>query len=114
MKKRKSPTRPPAPPRAQKSPDSRSRTNTPPTIYVETPSPQRPGDQIPTWSARQKARAHLRNKRGYVYLCWREGKRIRNLYLGKAPRKSPTRPPAPAVARADQLPRSRRARKEPK
>lgn len=35
-------------------------------------------------------RAHLRNKRGYVYLCWREGVRVRNFYLGKAPRKSPT------------------------
>jgi hypothetical protein len=35
-------------------------------------------------------RAHLRNKRGYVYLCWRDGDRVRNFYLGKAPRKSPT------------------------
>jgi hypothetical protein len=44
--------------------------------------------------------AHLRNKRGYVYLCWREGKRVRNFYLGKARKPSPTRsadldPPAP-------------------
>ena len=36
------------------------------------------------------ARAYLRNKRGYVYLCWRDGDRVRNFYLGKAPRKSPT------------------------
>jgi hypothetical protein len=41
--------------------------------------------------------AHLRNKKGYVYLCWREGTRVRNLYLGKAPRKSPT-PAAPIEA----------------
>lgn len=36
------------------------------------------------------ARAHLRNKKGYVYLVWRDGERIRELYLGKAPRCSPT------------------------
>ncbi len=35
-------------------------------------------------------RAHLRNKKGYVYLRWREGKRVRTFYLGKAPRTSPT------------------------
>lgn len=40
--------------------------------------------------------AHLRNKKGYVYLCWRDGDRVRNFYLGKAPRKSPT-PADPAA-----------------
>src|SRR5487761_122032 len=30
--------------------------------------------------------AHLRNKGGYLYLCWREGEHIRNYYLGKARR----------------------------
>ena len=36
------------------------------------------------------SRAHIRNKRGYVYLAWRDGNRVRNFYLGKAPRSSPT------------------------
>jgi hypothetical protein len=34
----------------------------------------------------QYAQAHLRNKRGYVYLTWRDGDRVRTFYLGKAPR----------------------------
>lgn len=46
------------------------------------------------------ARAHLRNKRGYVYLCWREGERVKNYYLGKAPRKCPTDPPRAAAPRS--------------
>jgi len=54
-----------------------------PEIYVALT------EQVHTWSPRM-ARAHLRNKRGYVYLCWREGKRVRNFYLGKSPQKSPT------------------------
>ncbi len=45
-------------------------------------------------------RAHLRNKGGYVYLCWREGERVRNYYLGKAPRKSPTVSSGPGRAGA--------------
>ena len=36
------------------------------------------------------ARAHLRNKRGYVYLSWRDGGQVRTFYLGRAPRKCPT------------------------
>jgi hypothetical protein len=36
------------------------------------------------------AKAHLRNRKGYVYLCWRDGEEFRTFYLGKAPRKSPT------------------------
>jgi hypothetical protein len=36
------------------------------------------------------ARAHLRNRNGYVYLTWRDGQRVRSFYLGKAPRKCPT------------------------
>jgi hypothetical protein len=38
------------------------------------------------------ARAHLRNRKGYVYLTWRDGQRVRSFYLGKAPRKCPTAP----------------------
>jgi hypothetical protein len=37
------------------------------------------------------AKAHLRNKRGYVYLCWRKGRKILTFYLGKQPRSYPTR-----------------------
>lgn len=64
----------------------------PPEIFV------RLTDHVPYAAFHQ---AHLRNKRGYVYLCWREGKRVRNFYLGKARKPSPTRPssahfPAPA------------------
>jgi len=62
------------------------------------------------YSRAMYARAHLRNKRGYVYLCWREGERVRNYYLGKAPRKSPTPgaalpsdPPGGSVRRRRQL-----------
>ena len=46
------------------------------------------------------SRAHLRNKRGYVYLCWREGNRVHNFYLGKAPRSSPTPGPRPTSDRS--------------
>lgn len=56
-------------------------------------------------------RAHLRNKRGYVYLCWREGARVRNFYLGKAPRKSPTLEGSAAGAGELELELQRRARK---
>lgn len=55
----------------------------PPRIYVEVTNNG-------GYGMNAHARAHLRNKRGYVYLCWREGDRVRNYYLGKAPRKSPT------------------------
>jgi hypothetical protein len=53
-------------------------------------------------------RAHLRNKRGYVYLCWREGDRVRNFYLGKAPRKSPT--PRSDIGSSSAAPASSRSR----
>jgi hypothetical protein len=58
------------------------RSNPPPVIYVAT-SPE-------PYHVRELSRAHIRNKRGYVYLAWRDGDRVRNFYLGKAPRKSPT------------------------
>ena len=51
-------------------------------IYILT-------DQQP-YGDRLRARAHLRNKAGYLYLCWREGRRIRSYYLGKAAKSSPT------------------------
>lgn len=36
------------------------------------------------------ARAHLRNRKGYLYLSWRDGRQVREYYLGKAPRNCPT------------------------
>lgn len=41
------------------------------------------------------ARAHLRNRNGYVYLTWRDGARVRSFYLGKTSRKCPTPAAAP-------------------
>lgn len=59
-----------------------SRVNHPPQIYVLL-------EGRASWKA-SYARAHLRNRKGYVYLSWRDGERVRELYLGKAPRKYPT------------------------
>ncbi len=36
-------------------------------------------------------RAHLRNKQGYLYLCWRQSGTVETFYLGKVKQKSPTR-----------------------
>lgn len=36
------------------------------------------------------ARAHLRNKKGDVFLCWKDGNRVRNFYLGRRKQKPPT------------------------
>lgn len=49
----------------------------PPLIYVRTSCFE---------SLQAFARAHLRNKRGYLYLTWRDGAKVRTFYLGKAPR----------------------------
>lgn len=43
--------------------------------------------------------AHIRNKGGYMYLSWRNGKRIKTLYLGKRRQPSPTQH-SPARARS--------------
>lgn len=65
------------------------------------------------WQFGRLHKAHLRNKRGYLYLCWREGKRVHNFYLGKAPRNSPTQSgDLVALAPAGRI-LERRARKEP-
>jgi len=48
-----------------------------PQIFVAT----KPGPYGPRY-----AHAHLRNRRGYVYLTWRDGDRVRTFYLGKASR----------------------------
>jgi hypothetical protein len=73
------------------------RVSPPPVIYVAT-KPE-------SYYLKDLSRAHLRNKRGYVYLAWRDGDRVRNFYLGKAPRKSPTaadpRAPGPGAADRD-------------
>lgn len=53
----------------------------PPEIFVRS---------LGLWGMQDYARAHLRNKDGYLYLSWRDGKKIRTHYLGKAPQSSPT------------------------
>lgn len=66
----------------KKSAIEESRVNPPPEIYVRLVERE-------SWR-HSYARAHLRNRKGYVYLSWRDGERVRELYLGKAPRKYPT------------------------
>ena len=66
----------------QKRPISACRAHhKPPRIFVKTYEGPYHG---------RMREAHLRNKRGYVYLCWRENGTVRNFYLGKAPRSCPT------------------------
>lgn len=77
----------PMPPAKRKSTRKKSaivesRVKPPPEIYVRVEGRE-------SWRLCY-ARAHLRNRKGYVYLSWRDGERVRELYLGKAPRKSPT------------------------
>lgn len=45
-----------------------------PEIYVKLPLDA---------AGKLYSRAHLRNKRGYLYLSWRDGEKVRTLYLGK-------------------------------
>ena len=77
----------------RRSPGPRREQQTPPEIYVRAGEGQ--------WSGRYH-RAHLRNRRGYLELCWRDGERVRSFYLGKAAKKFPTagaelrRPPTSA------------------
>ncbi len=65
----------------RRSPGPRRAQQTPPEIYVRAGEGQ--------WSGRYH-RAHLRNRRGYLELCWRDGERVRSFYLGKAAKKFPT------------------------
>jgi hypothetical protein len=74
----------------------------PPKIFVALESKL-------VWESGRFAEAHLRNKKGYVYLCWRDGDRVRNFYLGKAPRKSPTAASAFGRAARDRGLRARSA-----
>lgn len=43
------------------------------------------------YSRRRLVQAHLRNHRGYLELCWREGKAVKTVHLGKAAKHFPTR-----------------------
>lgn len=81
-KKIKSPTRSTRPRGSRKHQDrtSRAKPQPPPEIAII----DRSGGTY------RQHKAHLRHKRGYVYLAWREGKRVRTFYLGKAPRSCPT------------------------
>jgi len=54
-----------------------------PPLFVELP-----GD---TWQFGRLHKAHLRNHKGYLELCWREGKAVKTVHLGKAAIHSPTR-----------------------
>jgi hypothetical protein len=86
------PTKRAAAPRAktvERKPLARSiagRRASPPEIFVKCVDREHP------WRD-PYARAHLRNRKGYVYLTWRDGQRVRSFYLGKAPRKYPTAGP---------------------
>ena len=51
-----------------------------PELYVLVPD-----DSRFSWR-RNYRKAHLRNKRGYLYLCWRDGSGVHSHYLGKAPK----------------------------
>lgn len=55
-----------------------------PEIYVRVP------DVEGRWYKTDYRRAHLRNKAGYLYLCWRDSSGVHSHYLGKAPKTSPT------------------------
>lgn len=76
-----------------------------PEIFVRIPRPK--SDHYYYGSGMTYAAAHLRNKAGYAYLCWREGERVRTFYLGKAPnhplRISRAPDPRPAGPRRDRV-----------
>ncbi len=65
---------------SDRNPESRGKLN--PEIFVLRSMPG-PYGQI-------YARAHLRNKKGDVFLCWRDKNRTRNFYLGRRKQKPPT------------------------
>src|SRR5258705_12849187 len=60
----------------------RRRVSEPPLIFVAVNGADVYGQKY--------ARAHLRNRKGYVYLTWSDGEKVKTFYLGKAPRKSLT------------------------
>lgn len=62
---------------AQRDPESRRLKS--PDLFVRL-SPEHP------WDGPHLAKAHLRNKRGYVYLVWRDGSHVHEFYIGKAKR----------------------------
>ena len=49
------------------------------------------------------SRAHLRNKGGYIYLCWQDGERVRNYYLGQSGQNFPAGDRAAAPDHASRL-----------
>ena len=55
-----------------------------PGLFVQVPCPD-------SWAKVRYVKAHLRNHRGYLELCWREGKAVKTVHLGKAAIHSPTR-----------------------
>src|SRR5258707_414077 len=98
MKKRKKRT-PTKPPRSRRSHSagktavsdrrSQSRGKPTPKFFAERTEPGPYG--------RLYARVHLRNKRGDVYLVWKDGNKVRSFYVGRRKYYLPTvaRPAAP-------------------
>ena len=64
---------------------SRTAKVEPPQIFVCVGSDEGGESGSPKYS-----QAHFRNRGGYLYLCWRDGERVRELYLGKGRKVSPT------------------------
>ena len=54
-------------------------------------------------------RARIVEKRGYVYLTYREGKTVRTHYLGKAPKTSPTESAGPGAGPGRQRRRKKKS-----
>jgi len=65
-----------------------ARRASPPEIFVKCVDRAHPPWRDPY------DRAHLRNRKGYVYLTWRDGERVRSFYLGKR-RANPLRRTSP-------------------
>ena len=65
-----------------KSPGTRKARREPPEVYV-----------LVQYSCKHSVyhRAHFRLKRGYLEICWRQGKQVRTHYIGRGIANSPTR-----------------------
>lgn len=82
-----------------------AKSRTTPKIFVEHPNP------VGFFHGPRYAKATLQNKKGYVYLQWKEGDTVRSLYIGKAPRSSPTASVQGLAAAGTRSRRSGRTRK---
>ena len=96
----------PDPPRRAK----RSRQSPGETVGQTMKSPRIFVQVFSTYGSARHAQAHLRNKGGYLYLCWRDQGKVRNFYLGKRPPDSPTASSRPGAIATPGLPRSCRGK----